>query len=197
MAALLIALIIFGLYIYLKDTIKSDTNDSYEESSKAQSSSNFQSSTFYFEDVVVDVFIAVVKLTPDLHVLGDGVKERMREYALKTFKKIDGSAANTRTDHFASRINPKEQIKVKELQKKVSDKLKYYDFQYKKEILIGMWSIAYADGQATLDQQKLISIIGKAMGLPYTTCNKVETMFWQRMRAGKFGDYKEFEKRRN
>ena len=88
MAALLIALIIFGLYIYLKDTIKSDTNDSYEESSKAQSSSNFQSSTFYFEDVVVDVFIAVVKLTPDLHVLGDGVKERMREYALKTFKKL-------------------------------------------------------------------------------------------------------------
>lgn len=197
MAALLIALIIFGLYIYLKDTIKSDTNDSYEESSKAQSSSNFQSSTFYFEDVVVDVFIAVVKLTPDLHVLGDGVKERMREYALKTFKKIDGSAANTRTDHFASRINHKEQIKVKELQKKVSDKLKYYDFQYKKEILICMWSLAYADGQATLDQQKLISIIGKAMGLPYTTCNKVETMFWQRMRAGKFGDYKEFEKRRN
>ncbi len=197
MAALLIALIIFGLYIYLKDTIKSDTNDSYEESSKAQSSSNFQSSTFYFEDVVVDVFIAVVKLTPDLHVLGDGVKERMREYALKAFEKIDSSAANTRTDHFASRINPKEHIKVKELQKKVSDKLKYYDFPYKKEILIGMWSIAYADGQATLDQQKLISIIGKAMGLPYTTCNKVETMFWQRMRAGKFGDYKEFEKRRN
>lgn len=197
MAALLIALIIFGLYIYLIDTIKSDTNDSYEESSKAQSSSNFQSSTFYFEDVVVDVFIAVVKLTPDLHVLGDGVKERMREYALKTFKKIDGSAANTRTDHFASRINPKEQIKVKELQKKVSDKLKYYDFQYKKEILICMWSLAYADGQATLDQQKLISIIGKVMGLPYTTCNKIETMFWQRMKAGKFGDYKEFEKRRN
>lgn len=197
MAALLIALIIFGLYIYLKDTIKSDTNDSYEESSKAQSSSNFQSSTFYFEDVVVDVFIAVVKLTPDLHVLGDGVKERMREYALKAFEKIDSSAANTRTDHFASRINPKEHIKVKELQKKVSDKLKYYDFPYKKEILIGMWSIAYADGQATLDQQKLISIIGKAMGLPYTACNKVETMFWQRMRAGKFGDYEEFEKRRN
>lgn len=198
MAALLIALIIFGLYIYLKDTIKSDTNDSYEESSKAQSSSNFQSSTFYFEDVVVDVFIAVVKLTPDLHVLGDGVKERMREYALKTFKKIDGSAANTRTDHFASRINPKEQIKVKELEKNVSAKIKSnFDFQYKKEILICMWALAYADGQATLDQQKLISIIGKAMGLPYTTCNKVETMFWQRMRAGKFGDYKEFEKRRN
>ncbi len=197
MAGLLIAIIIFGLYIYLEDTIKSGTNDSYEESSKAKDSSKFQSSTFYFEDVVVDVFIAVVKLTPDLHVLGDGVKERMREYALKTFKKIDGSAADTRTDHFASRINPKEQIKVKELQKKVSDKLKYYDFQYKKEILIGMWSLAYADGQATLDQQKLISIIGKAMGLPYTTCNKIETMFWQRMKAGKFGDYQEFEKRRN
>mgnify|MGYP003478082664 FL=1 len=198
MAALLIALIIFGLYIYLKDTIKSDTNDSYEESSKAQSSSNFQSSTFYFEDVVVDAFIAVVKLTPDLHVLGDGVKERMREYALKTFKKIDGSVANTRTDHFASRINPKEQIKVKELEKNVSAKIKSnFDFQYKKEILICMWALAYADGQATLDQQKLISIIGKAMGLPYTTCNKIETMFWQRMKAGIFGDYKEFEKRRN
>lgn len=149
------------------------------------------------EDIVADAFIAVVKLTPDLHVLGDGVKERMREYALKTFKKIDGSAANTRTDHFASRITPKEQIKVKELQKKVSDKLKYYDFQYKKEILICMWSLAYADGQATLDQQKLISIIGKALGLSYATCNKIETMFWQRMKAGKFGDYKEFEKRRN
>lgn len=197
MAALLIALIIFGLYIYLKDTIKSDTNDSYEESSKAQSSSNFQSSTFYFEDVVVDAFIAVVKLTPDLHVLGDGVKERMKEYAYNTLKKIDGPAGEVRTSRFANRINQREQIKVKELQKKVSDKLKYYDFQYKKEILICMWSLAYADGQATLDQQKLISIIGKAMGLPYTTCNKIETMFWQRMKAGKFGDYKEFEKRRN
>ena len=197
MAALLIALIIFGLYIYLKDTIKSDTNDSYEESSKAQSSSNFQSSTFYFEDVVVDAFIAVVKLTPDLHVLGDGVKERMKEYAYNTLKKIDGPAGEVRTSRFANRINQREQIKVKELEKKVSDKLKYYDFQYKKEILICMWSLAYADGQATLDQQKLISIIGKAMGLPYTTCNKIETMFWQRMKAGKFGDYKEFEKRRN
>ena len=197
MAALLIALIIFGLYIYLKDTIKSDTNDSYEDSSKAKDSTKSQNRSFYFEDVVVDVFIAVVKLTPDLHVLGDGVKERMREYALKAFEKIGGSAADTRTDHFTSRINPKEQIKVKELQKKVSDELKFYDFQYKKEILIGMWSLAYADGQATLDQQKLISIIGKAMGLPYTTCNKVETMFWQRMKAGKFGDYQEFEKRRN
>lgn len=197
MAGLLIAIIIFGLYIYLDDTIKSDANDSYEESSKAKDSSKSQNRSFYFEDVVVDVFIAVVKLTPDLHVLGDGVKERMREYALKAFEKIDGSAANTRTDHFASRINPKEHIKVKELQKKVSDELKFYDFQYKKEILIGMWSLAYADGQATLDQQKLISIIGKALGLPYTTCNKIETMFWQRMKAGKFGDYQEFEKRRN
>lgn len=198
MAALLIALIIFGLYIYLKDTIKSDANDSYEESSKAQSSSNFQSSTFYFEDVVVDVFIAVVKLTPDLHVLGDGVKERMKEYAYNTLKKIDGPAGEVRTSRFANRINQREQIKVKELEKNVSAKIKSnFDFQYKKEILICMWALAYADGQATLDQQKLISIIGKAMGLPYTTCNKVETMFWQRMRAGKFGDYKEFEKRRN
>ena len=197
MAGLLIAIIVWVLLSYLENTIKSDANDSYEDSSKAKDSSKSQNRSFYFEDVVVDVFIAVVKLTPDLHVLGDGVKERMREYALKAFEKIDSSAANTRTDHFASRINPKEHIKVKELQKKVSDKLKYYDFPYKKEILIGMWSIAYADGQATLDQQKLISIIGKAMGLPYTTCNKVETMFWQRMKAGKFGDYKEFEKRRN
>lgn len=198
MAALLIALIIFGLYIYLKDTIKSDTNDSYEESSKAQSSSNFQSSTFYFEDVVVDVFIAVVKLTPDLHVLGDGVKERMKEYAYNTLKKIDGPAGEVRTSRFANRINQREQIKVKELEKNVSAKIKSdFDFQYKKEILICMWALAYADGQATLDQQKLISIIGKALGLSYTTCNKVETMFWQRMRAGKFGDYKEFEKRRN
>ena len=197
MAGLLIAIIVWVLLSYLENTIKSDANDSYEDSSKAKDSSKSQNRSFYFEDVVVDVFIAVVKLTPDLHVLGDGVKERMREYALKAFEKIDSSAANTRTDHFASRINPKEHIKVKELQKKVSDKLKYYDFPYKKEILIGMWSIAYADGQATLDQQKLISIIGKAMGLPYTTCNKVETMFWQRMRAGKFGDYQEFEKRRN
>lgn len=197
MAALLIALIIFGLYIYLKDTIKSDTNDSYEESSKAQSSSNFQSSTFYFEDVVVDVFIAVVKLTPDLHVLGDGVKERMKEYAYNTLKKIDGPAGTGRAYQFVKRINQREQIKVKELQKKVSDKLKKHDFQYKKEILICLWALAYADGQATRDQQKLISIIGKALGLSYATCNKIETMFWQRMKAGKFGDYKEFEKRRN
>ena len=118
MAVLLIALIIFGLYIYLKDTIKSDTNDSYEESSKTQSSSNFQSSTFYFDDVVADAFIAVVKLTPDLHVLGDGVKERMKEYAYNTLKKIDGPAGEVRTSRFANRINQREQIKVKELEKK-------------------------------------------------------------------------------
>lgn len=150
------------------------------------------------EDIVADAFIAVVKLTPDLHVLGDGVKERMREFAYKAFENIDGSAGEVRTSRFANRINQREQIKVKELEKNVSAKIKSnFDFQYKKEILIGMWSLAYADGQATLDQQKLISIIGKALGLSYATCNKIETMFWQRMKAGKFGDYKEFEKRRN
>lgn len=135
MAGLLIAIIVWVLLSYLENTIKSDANDSYEDSSKAKDSSKSQNRSFYFEDVVVDVFIAVVKLTPDLHVLGDGVKERMREYALKAFEKIDSSAANTRTDHFASRINPKEHIKVKELQKKVSDKLNTTIFHIKKRFL--------------------------------------------------------------
>lgn len=178
--------------IYIENTIKSDTNDSSKDSS------NFKSSSNQSDDVVADIFIAVVKLTPNLHVLGDGVKERMREFAYKAFENIDGPAGEVRTSRFANRINQREQIKVKELEKNVSAKIKSnFDFQYKKEILICMWALAYADGQATLDQQKLISIIGKALGLSYTTCNKVETMFWQRMRAGKFGDYKEFEKRRN
>lgn len=198
MAGLLIAIIVWVLLSYLENTIKSDANDSYEDSSKAKDSSKSQNRSFYFDDVVADAFIAVVKLTPDLHVLGDGVKERMKEYAYNTLKKIDGPAGEVRASRFANRINQREQIKVKELEKNVSAKIKSdFDFQYKKEILICMWALAYADGQATLDQQKLISIIGKALGLPYTTCNKVETMFWQRMRAGKFGDYKEFEKRRN
>lgn len=188
----LIFLIIIGLLIYIENTIKSDTNDSSKDSS------NFKSSSNQSDDVVADIFIAVVKLTPNLHVLGDGVKERMREFAYKAFENIDGPAGEVRTSRFANRINQREQIKVKELEKNVSAKIKSnFDFQYKKEILICMWALAYADGQATLDQQKLISIIGKALGLSYTTCNKVETMFWQRMRAGKFGDYKEFEKRRN
>lgn len=192
----LIFLIIIGLLIYIENTIKSDTNDSSKDSSK--DSSNFKSSSNQSDDVVADIFIAVVKLTPNLHVLGDGVKERMREFAYKAFENIDGPAGEVRTSRFANRINQREQIKVKELEKNVSAKIKSnFDFQYKKEILICMWALAYADGQATLDQQKLISIIGKALGLSYTTCNKVETMFWQRMRAGKFGDYKEFEKRRN
>ena len=198
MAGLLIAIIVWVLLSYLENTIKSDANDSYEDSSKAKDSSKSQNRSFYFDDVVADAFIAVVKLTPDLHVLGDGVKERMKEYAYNTLKKIDGPAGEVRASRFANRINQREQIKVKELEKNVSAKIKSdFDFQYKKEILICMWALAYADGQATLDQQKLISIIGKALGLSYTTCNKVETMFWQRMRAGKFGDYKEFEKRRN
>ena len=192
----LIFLIIIGLLIYIENTIKSDTNDSSKDSSK--DFSNFKSSSNQSDDVVADIFIAVVKLTPDLHVLGDGVKERMKEYAYNTLKKIDGPAGEVRASRFANRINQREQIKVKELEKNVSAKIKSdFDFQYKKEILICMWALAYADGQATLDQQKLISIIGRALGLSYTTCNKVETMFWQRMRAGKFGDYKEFEKRRN
>ncbi|MBE6325955.1 MAG: hypothetical protein E7077_02650 [Bacteroidales bacterium] len=192
----LIFLIIIGLLIYIENTIKSDTNDSSKDSSK--DFSNFKSSSNQSDDVVADIFIAVVKLTPNLHVLGDGVKERMREFAYKAFENIDGPAGEVRTSRFANRINQREQIKVKELEKNVSAKIKSnFDFQYKKEILICMWALAYADGQATLDQQKLISIIGKALGLSYTTCNKVETMFWQRMRAGKFGDYKEFEKRRN
>ena len=192
----LIFLIIIGLLIYIENTIKSDTNDSSKDSSK--DFSNFKSSSNQSDDVVADIFIAVVKLTPNLHVLGDGVKERMKEYAYNTLKKIDGPAGEVRASRFANRINQREQIKVKELEKNVSAKIKSdFDFQYKKEILICMWALAYADGQATLDQQKLISIIGKALGLSYTTCNKVETMFWQRMRAGKFGDYKEFEKRRN
>lgn len=148
-------------------------------------------------DLVADIFLAVIKLTPDLHVSGDNLKERIGEYATKALTSIDGPAGITRAVRFKDRINRKEQIKVKELQKKVADNLKGYEFQYKKEILIGMWSLAYADGQATVDQQKLISIIGKAMGLSFTACNRVETMFWQRMKSGKFGDYKEFVSRRN
>ena len=195
----LISLIIIGFIYFLRYTIKSDTNDTFQKTfeNTFKDSTNFKSTSYQSDDVVADAFIAVVKLTPDLHVLGDGVKERMKEYAYNTLKKIDGPAGEVRASRFANRINQREQIKVKELEKKISAKLKGYDFQYKKEILIGMWSLAYADGQATLDQQKLISIIGKALGLSYATCNKVETMFWQRMRAGKFGDYKEFEKRRN
>lgn len=150
------------------------------------------------EDVVVDAFIAVVKLTPDLHVSSDNVKKRMISFAETALISIDGEAGSSRArNNFAPRIDKREKIKVKELGKKITATLKGFDFQYKKEILIGMWSLAYADGQATVDQQKLISIIGKAMGLSITACNKIETMFWQRMKAGKFGDYKEFEKRRD
>ncbi len=203
LVTLLVSLIIIEFIFFVRHTIKSDTDDNSKESSQNSSkksskeSQKFQSTSYQSDDVVADAFIAVVKLTPDLHVLGDGVKERMKEYAYNTLKKIDGPAGTGRAYQFAKRINQREQIKVKELQKKISDKLKNHDFQYKKEILICLWALAYADGQATLDQQKLISIIGKALGLSYATCNKVETMFWQRMRAGKFGDYKEFEKRRN
>ncbi len=149
------------------------------------------------DDIIADLFIAVVKLTPDLHISGDSLKKRMQTYADSAFEIIDGSAGIIRSQKFGERINRREQIKVKELEKKVQENLKNFEFQYKKEILIGMWSLAYADGQATIDQQKLISIIGKALGLSFTACNKVETMFWQRMKAGKFGDYKEFEKRRD
>jgi len=148
-------------------------------------------------DLVADVFIAIVKLTPDLHISEKRLKKRMCEYAEIAFTNIDGEAGHTRTRDFGLRIDKKEQIKVKELEKKVNEELKDFDFQYRKEVLIGMWSLAYADGQATIDQQKLISIIGKAMGLSYAACNKVETMFWQRMKTGKYGDYKEFEKRRD
>ncbi len=200
LVALLVSLIIIEFVFFVRHTIKSDTDDNSKESSQKYSkeSQKSQSTSYQSDDVVADAFIAVVKLTPDLHVLGDGVKERMKEYAYSTLKKIDGPAGEVRASRFANRINQREQIKVKELEKNVSAKIKSdFDFQYKKEILICMWALAYADGQATLDQQKLISIIGKALGLSYTTCNKVETMFWQRMRAGKFGDYKEFEKRRN
>ncbi len=168
-----------------------------EDNSTGASFDNTANATSSYSDVIADVFIAVVKLTPDLHVSGDSLKNRMKKYAETAFIKIDGEAEVRRANQFKIRIDRKEQIKVKELEKKVKDTLKDFDFQYKKEILIGMWSLAYADGQATVDQQKLISIIGKAMGLSLTACNKVETMFWQRMKAGKFGDYKEFEKRRD
>lgn len=150
-----------------------------------------------YNDLVADVFIAIVKLTPDLHISEKSLKKRMCEYADIAFSNIDGEAGHTRARDFGLRIDKKEQIKVKDLERRVKEELKDFDFQYRKEVLIGMWSLAYADGQATIDQQKLISIIGKAMGLSYAACNKVETMFWQRMKAGKYGDYKEFEKRRD
>ena len=170
-----------------------------EDNSTGASSYNTPNETpsYAYDDVAADVFVAVVKLTPDLHVSGDNLKKRMKEYAETAFIKIYGSAGVSRANQFELRIDKKEQIKVKNLAEKVQSTLKGVDFQYKKEILIGMWSLAYADGQATVDQQKLISIIGKAMGLSLTACNKVETMFWQRMKAGKYGDYNEFEKRRD
>lgn len=150
-----------------------------------------------FEKIITDIFIAVVKLTPDLHVSNDPfLKKRMSEFAGMAFDQIN-VVKYLDDDLFIKMINQKVQIKVKELENKAHSSLRNLEFPDKKEILIGMWSLAYTDGQATVDQQKLISIIGKAMGLSLTACNKVETMFWQRMKAGKFGDYKEFEKRRD
>lgn len=177
-------LIMIAFVVYIVNTVDDVTNDKPKK-------------TIQIDDVVADAFIAVVKLTPDLHIAEPSLKKRIRNYARTAFETIDSKSGTYRSSSFAQRIDKREQIKVKELEKKVAIKLKDIDFQNKKEILIGMWALAYADGQATLDQQKLISILGKAMGLSYTACNKVETMFWQRMKSGKFGDYKAFEKRRD
>ncbi len=89
LVTLLVSLIIIEFVFFVRHTFKSDTDDNYKESSQKYSkeSQKFQSTSYQSDDVVADAFIAVVKLTPDLHVLGDGVKERMKEYAYNTLKK--------------------------------------------------------------------------------------------------------------
>lgn len=182
--------VILIFFIFLIAAIK-------EISSTADDTNGSSTDHTTYNDIVTDVFVATVKLTPDLHVSGKALKDRMQEYAVTAFGNIDGDRSYSKGENLKTRINKKEQIKVKELEKRVKEELKGFDFQYRKEVLIGMWSLAYADGQATIDQQKLISIVGRAMGLSFTACNRVETMFWQRMKAGQYGDYKEFEKRRD
>lgn len=147
------------------------------------------------DKLMIRTFVAMAKLTPDYHVdkkltvqIGDMVKSAFRE--MGGVKYMD---AIMEEFHRVSRQG--NTIKVSQLQDEL-DRFETKDFQFKKEFMIGLLSIAYANGNLDENQGKLLDMVKKSIGMTDFAYSRVESMFWSRMRSGKYMDYEEFKKRR-
>ena len=112
------------------------------------------------DKLMIRTFVAMAKLTPDYHVdkkltaqIGDMVKSAFRE--MGGVKYMD---AIMEEFHRVSRQG--NTIKVSQLQDEL-DRFETKDFQFKKEFMIGLLSIAYANGNLDENQGKLLDMVKK------------------------------------
>ncbi len=148
------------------------------------------------DDLMVMTFVAMAKLTPDYH---NDIKltAQIRDRVKSAFRDID-SFANTvflmeKFDQISRRGNT---IKVSHLQVGLK-RFEKNSFHFKKEFMLGLLSIAYINGNLDENQENLLEQVKKIIGMTDSTYSKVMSIFWTRMRSGKYGDFMEFEKRRN
>lgn len=160
-----------------------------------------QSPKRYHEQLVVKAFVAMAKLTPNYHVdreLTFQIRKNVNSAFSEMWKVCENfpqvQSIMAKYDEYSQKGYS---IKVSDLQNELGC-LQTYDFQYKKQILIGLLSIAYVNGSLDESQDKLIKIVKDGIGITdFTIFNRIQKTFFDGLKSGKYGDYIEFGKRRD
>lgn len=148
------------------------------------------------DKLMVRTFVAMAKLTPNYHV-DKTLTTQIRDRVAAAFREIGGyDDTDAIMEEFYRLSRQGNTIKVSQLQDEL-DRFEARNFQFKKEFMIGLLSIAYVNGNLDENQGKLLDMVKKSIGMTDLVYSKVESVFWTRMRSGKYGDFMEFEKRRN
>lgn len=150
--------------------------------------------------LIAKSYVAMAKLTPNYY-NDNTINSLIRKYADIAFREIakvydKQSSVELMMQSFAEVALPGNSIKVSDLKDELVG-LSMHDSALKREFIIGLLSIAYADGGLDENQDRLLHIVRDSLDFDYSVYYRVQKTFWERMKVGRFGDYEEFERRRN
>ncbi len=155
----------------------------------------------YHEQLVVKAFVAMAKLTPNYHVdreLTFQIRKNVNTAFCEMWKVCENFPQVESIMRIYDEYSQKGySIKVSDLQNELGC-LQTYDFQYKKQILLGLLSIAYVNGSLDESQDKLIKIVKEGVGITdFNIFNRIQKTFFDGLKSGKYGDYIKFGNRRD
>jgi DnaJ-domain-containing protein 1 len=158
---------------------------------KPVSSSNFSEDD---RRVIVHTYVAMAKLIPNYGV-DKTLTSMVCDYSKSAFKNIafaDNCYAPIKKmmTEFMGMPNVNESYLQREL-----TSFRTKDFPFKKEFMMGLFSIAYLNGEFEGNRESLINIIRDSIGMSDSEYNKTR-MFWSRMMLGKIANLQDLERRR-
>ncbi len=154
------------------------------------------SSNFTVKDsrIVVNTYVAMAKLTPKYGV-DKKVTNLICDYSKSAFKAIafaDNSFAPI--DGMMKEFHKNSHISVRDLRNELAS-FETKGFSFKKEFLMGLFSIAYLNGDFDGERENLIDIVKESIGMSDSDYKKVR-MLWSRKMLGKIRNLQDLERRR-